>query len=101
MGIRTRSCEDSLGGRFGGGMGVPSKSGVSLSTLGGVKWGKGVWAEALSLGEGHRDTRLPAGPSSLLLCFPRLWVARNVDTALLSQGRTLGSACQGLCWAPE
>lgn len=34
---------------------------------------KGVWAEALSLGEGHRDTELPGGPSSLtFLCFPRL-----------------------------
>lgn len=30
--------EGSLGSRFGGGVGVASKSGVSLSTLGGVRW---------------------------------------------------------------
>lgn len=38
---------------------------------------KGIWDEAVSLGEGHRDSQLPAGPSSpflLSLGSPAMWV---------------------------
>lgn len=35
--------EGSVGSRFGGGMGVPWKSGVSLSRPGGVRCCRGCW----------------------------------------------------------
>lgn len=57
---------------------------------------KDVGAEAVSLGEGHRDTQL-AGPSSpRLLCFPRPWVAQECGHCSAPQlGQDFGKCLLG------